>query len=558
MPARGHLASCSAGEDVEVMPTSRCRFVPVGFAATIGDASRRSLVSIYVHASLVVLVAAASGCPAPSDYIECLDDTNCGLAAGGKCTLNPGTGHQFCAYPDMSCPDGMRWSDLDVEDGISGMCVDVPDPDGGVDAGPPMGWTMAASSPRYDFARAVAYDPSGNTYVAGSFYDSALLAGGTFNSNGQSDIFVAKFTPDGQRLWVRTFGGTGADDVYDIKADGARVVIVGKFTNAVDFGTGLLTAQATEGFVAALDPDGVTTWVDHRGGGGATNFRRLDMDANQVVVAADFTGSLMLPSGTVTARGVVDLLALRYTLGGALTWTQVISGTSFDNVGGVALTPDGDALVAGQFMDTLDNGVGTTLTALGAADLFVVKLGGAAGAPMWARRFGGASPDIMMSIDRNDGAIWIAGCFTTATTIGASSFNSAGMEDAFVAALDQSGAVMWAKAIGATESDCATNVVASASSATVAGTFMDMILVEGASLRSLGDKDIWVAEFTNGGVGVSAKRGGGGDTDGSEGLAVRDGWFAVAGNTRGAPDMFGIPLPTLDLFSDGFAVQTQR
>lgn len=511
-------------------------------------------------ALLVAAGAAATlaGCPGQRGFIECVDDTSCGLASGGHCLVNGDTGHQFCAYPDPACPDGLRWSDFDVEDEISGMCVASTAPDAGVDAAPAMGWAMAVSSDWYDFGRAVAYDPSGNTYVAGVFYGSAVLAGSPVTSNGQSDIFVVKFAADGRRLWARTIGGTGADEVFDLKADGSRVILVGAFKNAVDFGTGLITAQSTEGYVAALDGDGATLWVDHQGGAGSTNFRRVDIDATQIVVAADFTSSLALPSGTVTARGVVDLLALRYTLTGTLTWSQAISGTSFDYVGGVALTPDGDVLVAGQFLEALDMGVGPPLTSLGAADLFVAKLAGATGAPMWARRFGGAGADLMRAVDRNDGAIWIAGCFTGATTLGTSSFNSAGMEDAFVAVLDQSGDMQWSKAYGSTESDCATNVVASASSATLAGTFMGTVRIEGASLQSLGSTDVWVAELTNGGVGVSAKRGGGAETDASEGLAVREGWFALAGHTRGAPDLFGIPLPPLDFFSDGFAVQTQR
>ena len=173
---------------------------------------------------------ALTGCPGPRGFIECIDDTSCGLADSGRCLVNADTGHQFCAYPDATCPDGYRWSDFDVEDQISGTCVAEPDVDAGVDAAPPMGWAMAVSSDRYDFARAVAYDPSGNTYVAGAFYGSAVLAGSPVNSNGQSDIFVAKFTADGRKLWARTISGTGADDVYDIKADGTRVVIVGSFT----------------------------------------------------------------------------------------------------------------------------------------------------------------------------------------------------------------------------------------------------------------------------------------------------------------------------------------
>jgi formylglycine-generating enzyme required for sulfatase activity len=83
----------------------------------------------------LLLVALASGCPKRSDFIECRDNGSCRLAEGGECRENAATGHQFCSYPDEACESGMRWSDVDVEDSIAGMCV-VPEVpiDGGVDA----------------------------------------------------------------------------------------------------------------------------------------------------------------------------------------------------------------------------------------------------------------------------------------------------------------------------------------------------------------------------------------------------------------------------------------
>jgi hypothetical protein len=56
-------------------------------------------------------------------FIECIDDTSCGLHDGGHCLANAATGHSFCAYPDPACVGGLRWSDYDVEDSISGTCV---------------------------------------------------------------------------------------------------------------------------------------------------------------------------------------------------------------------------------------------------------------------------------------------------------------------------------------------------------------------------------------------------------------------------------------------------
>ncbi len=80
-------------------------------------------------------LAALVGCPGTPDFIECRDGESC--FEGGQCLANLETGHQFCAYEDPSCPSGMRWSDLDVEDGISGECVDETIPlDGGLDGTP--------------------------------------------------------------------------------------------------------------------------------------------------------------------------------------------------------------------------------------------------------------------------------------------------------------------------------------------------------------------------------------------------------------------------------------
>ena len=113
-----------------------------------------SLARAIAACALVCLAA----CPGPRDPIECIDDTSCGLAPGGHCLVNDGTGHQFCAYPDPGCPGGMRWSDYDVEEPISGACV-VPSLDAGIDApglpaydiAYPSEWRMSVAGPTSGF-----------------------------------------------------------------------------------------------------------------------------------------------------------------------------------------------------------------------------------------------------------------------------------------------------------------------------------------------------------------------------------------------------------------------
>src|SRR6187549_2715250 len=62
----------------------------------------------------------------------------------------------------------------------------------------------------------IAADATGNVYVIGNFYgptdvdpselDSILL------SAGESDIFLAKYDPDGNYLWAFSIGGTGIEE----------------------------------------------------------------------------------------------------------------------------------------------------------------------------------------------------------------------------------------------------------------------------------------------------------------------------------------------------------
>jgi hypothetical protein len=77
------------------------------------------LVSRVVVVFLALFLAA---CPGTKD-VQCEENSNCDLGAGGVCTLAP-TGNQWCAYPDPECPSGTRFSDEDVGDGLAGACTD--------------------------------------------------------------------------------------------------------------------------------------------------------------------------------------------------------------------------------------------------------------------------------------------------------------------------------------------------------------------------------------------------------------------------------------------------
>jgi len=88
---------------------------------------------LIMRTTMVGLVALLAGCPGPQN-VQCLENGNCNRFSGGICLTAP-SGNQWCTYPDPACPNGYRYSDLDVGDGLSDVCVEQLG-DAGIDAGP--------------------------------------------------------------------------------------------------------------------------------------------------------------------------------------------------------------------------------------------------------------------------------------------------------------------------------------------------------------------------------------------------------------------------------------
>ena len=68
-------------------------------------------------------------------------------------------------------------------------------------------WPASGGGPLNDSAFATVTDQSGNIYVAGEFRGVANFRGTDYSAEGLSDLFVAKYSPDGALIYVRTAGG---------------------------------------------------------------------------------------------------------------------------------------------------------------------------------------------------------------------------------------------------------------------------------------------------------------------------------------------------------------
>ena len=164
---------------------------------------------------------------------------------------------------------------------------------------PPAEWSGVredgAAIPSRDTAFAVATDMDGNVIIAGKS-DGRLDGAIAF---GLPDPFVAKYSTNGERLWlksvldVRTALGT-TDSAYGVATDrDGNIYVTG---DTVDTLPGETKAGGRDAFIAKYDPEGNRVWAHMLGSVADDTARGIAVDADGNAYIVGNTGGGELPS----------------------------------------------------------------------------------------------------------------------------------------------------------------------------------------------------------------------------------------------------------------------
>lgn len=123
-------------------------------------------------------------------------------------------------------------------------------------------WSKRFGSAFNEVAGGVAVDPAGFITMTGSFDQKIDFGQGPINVAGESDIFVARFSPTGELSWARTYGADREDIGFGVAADASgNVVVAGWFERIVDFGGGAKSSYGNRDvFAVKLDATGKHLW----------------------------------------------------------------------------------------------------------------------------------------------------------------------------------------------------------------------------------------------------------------------------------------------------------
>jgi hypothetical protein len=321
---------------------------------------------------------------------------------------------------------------------------------------------------------AVAVDPFGNFYIAGTYnntvdFDPSVGVSNVNSFSGNKDIFLAKYDATGILLWANRMGGTSNCAVYSLVADSNYVLLGGSFSGTCDFDPSAATANKTslggsDGFVAKYTSNGGYTFAHGFASTQTDEVKAMAIDGNDNIYFTGIVGATadMNPGAAVNnitnTSGFWNAYFGKLDANGNYIFANHINGKS--NAYDIVLDKLGRIYIVGEFTQTVDFNPSLVTNNLSAS-------GGASGASgfiarydnsgnyNWAFRNGGSTTlASFQSLDvDSSGNIYIVGFsngtidldFSVATNNFTSSFGGG-----YLLKCDSSLAYQWAHMIAGT------------------------------------------------------------------------------------------------------------
>jgi len=306
--------------------------------------------------------------------------------------------------------------------------------------------------------------------------------------------------------WAKIGGSSGKDSGEDIAIDSqGYIYVLGVYRDA-NFNIGtftLVNAGDDDIFLAKYNPNGSVIWVRNISSQGSDFVAQLLIDKNNDVYVSGGFSSVTLTIGTTTLTnsGSTNFFVAKYDNNGQVIWAKNSSNSNLNR--GFA---------------AIDNDL-NSYSIIRTPTVVTLEKRNASESLIWAKTLtttGTISSPQLRDIYVNETGVYLTGGFfgdsLTIGTFTLANTNSVNSNDMFVAKLDTSGNVLWAKnAIAATSDQGMAIKVDAYGNSYVLGKFAggSSIIFDSFSLTTNGQNDVFLVKYNPSGQVLWAKNAGG-------------------------------------------------
>ena len=271
----------------------------------------------------------------------------------------------------------------------------------------------------YDLGDSLALDDFGNCYITGNTQSTNFPLKNNMGSSfrGNSDIFVAKFSPSGDLLFSTLLGGSLIEFGYDITVNSLNNIFITGRTMSDDFPMKNAFNATYPGnnavFITSFNSSGSIMYSTYFGGSGADAGESIHIDSNNNYYITGYTLSKNFPTKNAfnaTNNGNYDVFCTKFNQSNQLIFSTYFGGSNDDTGMGITTDSDNSIIISGYsaspdfpVLQAFDSSYA------GNNDAFVTKLD-PSGSLLYSSFFGGSGQDIGygLAIDDTD-SVYISG-----------------------------------------------------------------------------------------------------------------------------------------------------
>lgn len=339
-------------------------------------------------------------------------------------------------------------------------------------------WVKKFGGADNDYANSIVRDLNGNIYVTGAFQLTVDFnpggQHGVLTSNGAQDNFILKLDPNGNFIWVKSFGSIGYEESIAVDVDpSGNVYLAGYFFMDIDFDPSEneyfmpVVPNTGNGYFMKLDPQGNFIWAKQITGSYLSSCKFIKVAQNgDLYVLGEFVGTADLnPADNaefiVNSEGK-DIFMLHLDSSGnflSANTSASIDGLSNTEIWRLDFDSSGNVYVIGNIYGKVNFSplaTGTNqfkLTSDTFYSGFILKIN-STGTPEWVKLVTGNDLTFIYDVSVSDqNFIYIAGFFRGVGHFGSVTINqqSSNFWDAYVARMDTDGNFQYALPFGGTD-----------------------------------------------------------------------------------------------------------
>lgn len=270
-------------------------------------------------------------------------------------------------------------------------------------------------------------------YILGGGSESGIGGNKTQSSRGANDLWIIKIDPSGNKVWDKSFGGSGVDYFSGLQQTSDGGFILGSTSNSGAGGDKSQSYHGLQGnsdyWVVKLNATGTKVWDRRFGGTGVETLNSIRQTSDGGYILGGDSESGISGDKTEGSRGIVDFWVVKLSSSGSILWEKTLGGNLADQLYSLQQTSDGGYILGGA--SDSDAGLDKSQPNKGDMDFWLVKINWI-GTKTWDKTFGGNSHDRLFALQQTTDSGFIFGGFSGSGISGDKSQPSKGVWDYWV------------------------------------------------------------------------------------------------------------------------------